>query len=1349
MCIRVLLVQWLTYYDILVRHAMGNMRDLIYEVSFSPMMGMYLSYERSASLASSGTDPDENYARELMQLFTIGLVELQDDGSLELGSDGAPIQTYSMDNIKEFARCWTGFAVRPMRGNIEPEDLGRLNHIDPMQIMSNGAATRRDLFPKINLYGGYLGDGEPLCADLPPRHFLSVGARWSFLGSSPQATLQPEALFPGTTSALAALGSDWPERVPRLRLNPRTSSLHRHLCGSMGSASTPAPPQACNLRSEVRLPLTLPCDGDECDVDTATVVDVVDPATNITVYYEYVRRPCVVLAFFHGASIRGPSWHAGQGHRLCADPATESAAAACCPVEHTSSTVGVTDCRYVNEAMTHATAVARCAARADGHTALCSKDVSHAPGCFGAPGMQDERKWYALGDERDENGLMNEEQGACRTRVQVFSHGMVSLVHSPTSEPSLTPDSGNVFRVAWEGGKNNHPKIADSTCPQGCDVHGITCLCDTDPTMATVIGSVHNLSAADVVDALHVGSAPPEAFAAGIYMPCTSAACTDALARNVSVFTHRESGGALDERTIFGVMRNGSRPTYLMNKVATVRVANGAFAFRNPVSFHSFARPSIRDAEHETAALIDHLFTHKNHPPFISRLLIQRMTTSNPSPRYVKVVASAFKEGSYGGVTYSGVYGDLGATFAAILLDSEARSSTLDADPTHGRLREPLLKVYAVLRSLEWATGQGQFSQLDDIEGAIGQQHFMSPTVFNFYDPTYQPEGPLTQTGLVAPEAQLATGPFAVGLQNWLATAVRGWTSMGIVHFTPTADATDASAVVGELDLLLTAGRLNSRSRSYIISRYAEKLAQEGATEALRHAQELFTFTSEFHATNLHEPQDHVLRTFRPPTPSQGRPYKALVYVFLNGGADSWNLLVPHSGCVRPALEPQYDLYEQYAAIRTRNAIPKDDLLVIDSDSDSQPCSQFGVHPKMTTLKSIYDEGDAAMLSNVGTLVEPLNREGYWDLRVPKPPSLYSHSTQSNFVQNVHAHKSPSAKGVLGRILSALSSPSSAPPFKVQSYSIAGHTKLLEGGPDPPEMLSTSGPVRLARYAHSRTHLAELTKLESSSVFAETYSRILHESVEKAESMAHALNSDEVTLSTSFGWSTLNKQLEQVARVIGARGTFQNEREAFFVEDITWDAHQMVDVEADAVSGYPKGVHLKWEDLNSALASFVTEMKAQGMWENVTIVMASDFGRALATNGRGTDHGWGGNAFMMGGAVKGGILGKYPADLHRDSAARVLTSVIPTMSYEAVWHGLAQWMGVEDGAMEEVLPNKRNFECTGRAGCGLLKETDMFKGSPSESEMLKGPSSSPPTAPTPNGIASPSLPTSTPNDGLR
>ena len=110
---------------------------------------------------------------------------------------------------------------------------------------------------------------------------------------------------------------------------------------------------------------------------------------------------------------------------------------------------------------------------------------------------------------------------------------------------------------------------------------------------------------------------------------------------------------------------------------------------------------------------------------------------------------------------------------------------------------------------------------------------------------------------------------------------------------------------------------------------------------------------------------------------------------------------------------------------------------------------------------------------------------------------------------------------------------------------------------------------------------------------------------------------------------------------------------------------------------------------------FVDEMKAQGVWENVVIQEASEFGRTLASNGRGTDHGWGGNAFVLGGKVRGGqIHGTYPDSLkadgdnvYRGNSGRV----IPTSGWEAVWKPLAQWLGVGAASMAEVLPNEANF----------------------------------------------------------
>ena len=115
-----------------------------------------------------------------MQLFSIGLWELELDGTRKLDKKGNPIPTYTNNNIVSFSRAWTGFFDRELRGNLEQKRISQANQVDPTFIR----AERRDMFPKMNLYGGYLGDAYPLCTDLPPQSFLRTGAKYRFLGAT-------------------------------------------------------------------------------------------------------------------------------------------------------------------------------------------------------------------------------------------------------------------------------------------------------------------------------------------------------------------------------------------------------------------------------------------------------------------------------------------------------------------------------------------------------------------------------------------------------------------------------------------------------------------------------------------------------------------------------------------------------------------------------------------------------------------------------------------------------------------------------------------------------------------------------------------------------------------------------------------------------------------------------------------------------------------------------------------------------------------------------------------------------------------------------------------------------------
>ena len=432
-----------------------------------------------------------------------------------------------------------------------------------------------------------------------------------------------------------------------------------------------------------------------------------------------------------------------------------------------------------------------------------------------------------------------------------------------------------------------------------------------------------------------------------------------------------------------------------------------------------------------------------------------------------------------------------------------------------------------------------------------------------FYDPLYQPEGPVSEAGLISPEAELGTGPYVVGFLNTMASIIRSswkggyidgrWDMSGL-------NLASADDVINELDLLLTGGRLNSHSRTVIAARYnvvlttgiltTEELKRAQEREALRIAQELFMFTAEFHATNLLQKRP-LARPALPEIPSRGRPYRAVVYIFLDGGADSFNLMVPTGGCTGGE---GTDLWEQWADQRGSNAIPKASLLSITADTAIQPCSEFGIHPDMPTLQREYNNGDAAMIANVGSLVEPVTRRTL-ARGAPRPPSLYSHNTQRLTAQNVHAQASSTAKGVMGRMLAALAKeqPSGEPPHRVKSYSISGNTKILEGSIAAPNIVSSSGPVRLARFENIRTDLDELTRSESDSLFGETFTQIVDRAVNGAEELQTFLEADEAAVSSAWsGSGTVASQLKVVANIIGAQRLTESEREVFFVRYGGW-----------------------------------------------------------------------------------------------------------------------------------------------------------------------------------------------------
>lgn len=735
---------------------------------------------------------------------------------------------------------------------------------------------------------------------------------------------------------------------------------------------------------------------------------------------------------------------------------------------------------------------------------------------------------------------------------------------------------------------------------------------------------------------------------------------------------------------------------FLFNRLSTVQA--GGESFRNPPHFMPLAgqfNPTNQDwtsedlmlpnAEHETEALLEHLFEHDATAVFVSTRLIQRLVTSNPTPRYVKEVVNAFRTGAYGGVTYSGRYGDLRATLMAILSDREARNPIMEADPFFGSMREPLVKVVQAIRALQWNSPYEQ--QLNRMEDILGQQAHAQPSVFGFYLPEHRPQGSINDAGLVAPEFEIMTSPAMINFLN-----AASQMSLGSLHngfgdnlasgsMTYVPPSTSAQ-VADRLDILFTAGRMTPETKALVIRMYDEQSRARNAQVAFQRSLELVLASSEYHTNTVRMPAAGVVPAL-PFIKGRGRQHKTIIVMFQHGGADSFNLLVPHSQCTGK------DYYAEYRQVRGANAHAADQVHQIPAGS-TQPCRTFGLHPIMSNLASMYRAGEAAMLSSIGTLIVPLTKEEALKRTKPIPPSVGAHNIQQQSAQNVHAQVATS-KGIFGRIMTSLTT--LAAPFSSAVYSLTGSKKILEGTVPPTMVNRRTGLTRYTNYNVMSSYIKEMTSGSSVNVFADHYSAILKNAVETSEKYGALL----AATNTNTTWDAsgdVDEQFKMVARLLKMRDGLGLERSVFMLGSGGWDTHGSYNTND------------QYGKIDTALGKFREEMISQKLWENTVVVTLSDFGRTLVGNGVGTDHAWAGNHMLVGGGVKGArIHGQFPPGL-TGSAETVLNSrgrVLPTTPWEGLWYGLAQWFGVPARDMDTVLPNAKNFPTQ------LLDRNALFK----------------------------------------
>jgi uncharacterized protein (DUF1501 family) len=409
--------------------------------------------------------------------------------------------------------------------------------------------------------------------------------------------------------------------------------------------------------------------------------------------------------------------------------------------------------------------------------------------------------------------------------------------------------------------------------------------------------------------------------------------------------------------------------------------------------------------------------------------------------------------------------------------------------------------------------------------------------------------------------------------------------------------------------------------------------------------------------------------------------YRALVCVFLHGGNDSYNMLVPRSTAE----------YNAYAASRQNLAIPRVDLLPISPASmpGSPGNEPFGLHPAMAGLQTLFESGQAAFVSNVGPLIEPTTLDQYQNKSVLLPPQLFSHNDQQDQWASLKG-RNTSKTGWGGRMADLIRDEVPNQQMAINA-SLHGSNLFQSADQTFPYVMGAGGPEEFQwlgwwlqdQQNMHRMRFEAIVDAQYNSVYERGYAEIQRRAIDAAATVTAALTTPEAqAVTTPFPATELGTQLQTVAKIIAARTFLQMQRQIFFVGMGGFDTHD------NQVTVQPRLLM----DISDALAAFYAATVDAGVANSVTTFTQSDFGRTLTSNGDGTDHAWAGNQVVIGDAVNGReIYGDYPV-LEIGSSEDVGGGrMIPSTSADQYAATLAKWFGIPDVDLEIVAPSLSNF----------------------------------------------------------
>lgn len=413
-----------------------------------------------------------------------------------------------------------------------------------------------------------------------------------------------------------------------------------------------------------------------------------------------------------------------------------------------------------------------------------------------------------------------------------------------------------------------------------------------------------------------------------------------------------------------------------------------------------------------------------------------------------------------------------------------------------------------------------------------------------------------------------------------------------------------------------------------------------------------------------------------------GQP-KSLVCIFLLGGADSFNFVIPGG-----------NQYDQYAATRRELAIPSGQLL---SANDTQR-GEFSFNRELPNLHSLYGNNKLSVVANVGTLTRPTTASDF-TTSTALPQSLFAHNAQQKLWQTGSGNLAD-AFGWGGSIAQQLANCNRAAAVD-SAISVNGSNTWLNNRQNNYVTLSANATVDLMQghVSSSRTRGVLETLLAQEQTQGSPIESAVASGISRAvtttEGLRGALAANPLIDFSPQG--RFEQQLHLVARLISAREQLNMGRQVFFVGLGGWDTHSNQLERFSPLLG----------ELDSGLGKFQAAIEDLNKSNSVTTFTASDFGRSLTSNGDGTDHGWGGHAFVLGGAVDGGkLVGEFPSFANVDNPDdagnrnQFAGRIIPKISVSQYGATLGSWMGLSDTELDLVMPNLSNF---GTKNLGFMK----------------------------------------------